>query len=136
VWWWWWHSIACFACTYVRTNNTTNVHHCSHPTRIQHDADASANGLRWQIALEAAPDDAVRPVMPAHLAPIDTECAGAGAAVVTIGGLGNERDALAEVKFGAGLVVGAANFDERDNIFLVAEAALVAQNGAIDMQTG
>jgi hypothetical protein len=98
-----------------------------HTAGVQHDADPSANGLRWQIASESAPHDAVGSVVSADLAPVHAE----GAVL----GLGDEGHLLAQVEVGGGLVVAALDFDETDAVVLRAETALVPEDGAVHVQT-
>lgn len=66
----------------------------------------------------------------AHLSPIDTELGS-----ILSGGrsLGNVGNAFSEVELRVFLGVGSLDFDEGGVVVLVAEAALVAEDGAVDV---
>jgi len=67
-------------------------------------------------------------VVSAHFAPVDAKA--------VVGGLGDKGDLFAKVKVGSGLVVASLDLDEGNGVVLRSKAALVTQNGAVDVQTG
>ena len=80
------------------------------------------------MATESASYHTVATVVSGHLAPVHAEA--------IVGGLGDEGDLLAQVEIGCGLVVASLDFDQRDGVVLISEAALVSQDGAVHVQTG
>eukprot|EP00568_Trieres_chinensis_P008358 CAMPEP_0183291926 /NCGR_PEP_ID=MMETSP0160_2-20130417/1175_1 /TAXON_ID=2839 ORGANISM="Odontella Sinensis, Strain Grunow 1884" /NCGR_SAMPLE_ID=MMETSP0160_2 /ASSEMBLY_ACC=CAM_ASM_000250 /LENGTH=163 /DNA_ID=CAMNT_0025452807 /DNA_START=130 /DNA_END=622 /DNA_ORIENTATION=- len=98
---------------------------------IQHDTNFSSNALGRQVPAELAPDNAVRPVRAAHPTPIDAEL---GPVLSRRGTLGDEGDALSEVEFSVLLRIHALNLDQGGVVVLVTEAALVTEDGPVDIE--
>jgi len=99
--------------------------------RVKHDADAAADALGGEVAGELAPDDSVGSVGAADASPVDAEL---GPVLPGGRGLGDVRDALPEVEGGVLLGVAALDLDEGGVVVLVAEAALVSEDGAVDVE--
>ena len=114
-----------FQLYYMRKMPTVNFLHAA---RVQHDTDASSNGLRRQISSESASNDSIGTVVSADLAPVNTEG--------SILSLGNKCHLLSQVKVYILSAVAALDLNEGDIDMLRPQTALVAENGTIHMKTG
>ena len=100
---------------------------------VQHDTDLSTDSLRGKVSTEPAPDDTVRTMSPADLAPVDTELV---TVLVRCLALGDECDTLSEVEIDLLLRIDALDLYETDIVVLVAESTLVTEDGSVDVKAG
>ena len=105
--------------------------HFLHTGGVEHNADSATDRLGREVPSELASDDAVGSVGAADTAPVDSVLG----AIALGGALGDEGDALAEVEVDLLLGVDAGDLDEGGRVVLVAEAALVAEDGAAYVQS-
>ena len=117
------------------TGKRSFPHTCSiyflHTGGVEHNADSATDRLGREVPSELASDDAVGSVGAADTAPVDSVLG----AIALGGALGDEGDALAEVEVDLLLGVDAGDLDEGGRVVLVAEAALVAEDGAAYVQS-
>ena len=97
-----------------------------HTGGVEHNTDAAPDGLGREIPSELASDDTVGSVGAADAAPVNSVLG----AIALGGALGDEGDSLAKVELGLLLGVNAGDLDEGGGVVLVAEATLVAEDGA------
>ena len=105
--------------------------HFLHTGGVEHNADSATDRLGREVPGELASDDAVGSVGAADAAPVDSVLG----AIALGGALGNKGDALAEVEVDLLLGVDAGDLDEGGRVVLVAEATLVAEDGAAYVQS-
>jgi hypothetical protein len=99
---------------------------------VQHDTDASTNGLRRQVASKSASDNTIGSMGAANLSPGDAELV---AKLVSSRSPGNKGNLLSEVKFNIFSGVNALDLDERNGVFLVSETSLESKNGSVNVKS-
>lgn len=118
------------------SSHLLNMHkqlHYLYTGRVKHNPHPSPNTLGRQISIKLALHNSIASMRPAHTSPIDTEFA---SVLSGRGCLGDVGDALSEVEGGFFFGVDSLDFDEGGVVVLGAEAAFVAEDGAVDVEAG
>lgn len=103
------------------------------PRRIKHNPNPSSNTLRRQIPSKLTPHHSITPMSPTNLPPVHPKLASILSTPTRP--LCNVGNTLSEVELGGIFGVASLDFDEGGVVVLCAEATLVAEDGAVGVET-